>query len=263
MQNKLKNTKLAMAAVVAVITVFTACKKEFENAYISGRTDVNGKAMFRMYNVALGSSNTQIFIENSLVTGNNALVGYAGLFPSGALYSEIEPGTRTIIARNSSATSTQVPITINQDFSGTSKYTLFRYDTSTTATFKLIKDTGFASSNAECAIRFANLVRTPASGIAPPNFDLFSVKQNRNLFTNVAQTDITNFTVLPALVGTTDTLHLRATGTTTNLSSVLGWAASPGRNYTLAYRGNYGVSIPPAPTATPANARQLSLFITY
>ncbi len=103
----------------------------------------------------------------------------------------------------------------------------------------------------EYSIRFVNTVWSETT-----NVDLFSTKQNMNLFTNVAKGGVTGFINRPLNPsGSTDTLIVRRTGTTTEIARLNTIVLSSTRVYTAVYRGSA--------TGTGTKVRGLSVYRNY
>jgi hypothetical protein len=87
---------------------------------------------------------------------------------------------------------------------------------------------------------------------AAKNIDIFSVRNNANIFSARSAGSASTFSPLN-YYSTNDTLIVRRAGTTFALASLNGVGFTPGRNYTLVYKGNGAV--------TTATAKPRSLFI--
>jgi hypothetical protein len=165
----------------------------------------------------------------------------------------VKPGSHTVLIKDSLATSTQLPITFTGNFEPNKYYTIFTYDTLTAAKYKMVEtNITIPTADTVSRIRFANFA---FSTTAMPNVDLFSVKRNANVFTNIAPTQVTDFIDHPGRI--TDTFYVRATGTTTNLTPVFTVTPTYKRSYTIVFRGRYNT------TGTTGVARMLSLHTDY
>jgi hypothetical protein len=87
---------------------------------------------------------------------------------------------------------------------------------------------------------------------AAKNVDIFSVRNNATIFSTRSAGSASTFTPLNYFT-TNDTLIVRRAGTTFALASLNGVGFTPGRNYTLVYKGNGAV--------TTATAKPRSLFV--
>ncbi len=138
------------------------------------------------------------------------------------------------------------------------------YDTITSPKQKTVATNIEVPTDTTARIRFAHF---PYSPTEIPAVDIFSVKRNANIFTNVALTEVTGF--VPIASGVTDTFYIRPTGSGTNLQN-FNPSPAPGawtniqavltptikRGYTLIFRGGYR-----ATTTTNATVRSLSVFV--
>ncbi|MSP07865.1 MAG: DUF4397 domain-containing protein [Chitinophagaceae bacterium] len=87
---------------------------------------------------------------------------------------------------------------------------------------------------------------------AAKNVDIFSIRNNATIFSARGAGSASTFTPLNYFT-TSDTLIVRRAGTTFALASLNGVGFTPGRNYTLVYKGNGAV--------TTATAKPRSLLI--
>jgi len=87
---------------------------------------------------------------------------------------------------------------------------------------------------------------------AAKNVDIFSVRNNATIFSGRSAGSASTFTPLNYFT-TSDTLIVRRAGTTFALATLNSATFTPGRNYTLVYKGNGAV--------TTSTARPRSLFI--
>jgi hypothetical protein len=108
---------------------------------------------------------------------------------------------------------------------------------------KTVKNDIIIPDDTTARVRFANFIysKTPV-----PNVDLFSVKRNANVFTNVATTDVTGYIPFNSAVtnATADTLMVRETGTTILLAQLNTYLPIRKRSYTLVLRGSYKAATP-------------------
>jgi hypothetical protein len=88
-----------------------------------------------------------------------------------------------------------------------------------------------------------------------PNVDVYSVRRQANIFTNVSQTQVTDYIPYSSLRN--DTLYVRATGTTVDLTPVFSFFPAAKRSYTIVFKGRYQT------TGTTGIARLLTSFTDY
>jgi hypothetical protein len=233
---------------LATILLLTACEKETK-LYLSENTDLSGKAFIKVYSATLNATRNYVYVDNVPVTG--AGIAYGGLFPSISYYSAINPGTRNIEIRDTLLTTTQTPVKFSNTFDAGSNYTIFTYDTITATKQLVVKDNIEVPKDSTARIRFANLI---FARTAVPAVDIFSIKRQANIFSNVATNAVTGF--IPFATDISDTLFVRATGTTVNLTQLNGILPREKRSYTVVFRGNYQVT-------SGTSARTLTSFTTY
>ncbi|NDC76557.1 MAG: DUF4397 domain-containing protein [Chitinophagia bacterium] len=239
---------IPVLGILATILLLSACEKETK-LYLSEQTDLSGKAFIKVYSATLNATRNYVYIDNIPVTG--AGIAYGGLFPSISYYSAINPGTRNIEIRDTLLTTTQTPVKFSNTFDAGSNYTIFTYDTITATKQLVVKDNIEVPKDSTARIRFANLI---FARTAVPAVDIFSIKRQANIFSNVATNAVTGF--IPFATDIADTLFVRAAGTTTNLTQLNGILPREKRSYTVVFRGNYQVT-------SGTSARTLTSFTTY
>jgi hypothetical protein len=204
----------------------------------------------KFHNAIINSNRTYIYSD--LVPLNGATIAYGGLFPSlSPSYTALTAGTRAIAIRDTLAPSTQYPISFNAPMTAGTFYTIFAYDSLNAPKYKVIQDNIQVFNDTAARVRFANF---PYSTTAMPNVDIFSQKQQANIFTNISTAAVTDFISFRANIS--DTLFVRPTGTTTNLTQLNGLVPTAKRNYTVIFRGSYR-------TTAGAAARTLTSFLSY
>lgn len=233
----------------ALLTV--SCVKQTGKEVALEQYNYNNKALVQVYNATLNSVRNYVYVDGNAVTG--AAVAYAATFPSTPSLFAVTSGVRAFLIRDTLLTSTQPPLSFAESFEANQNYTIFMYDSLTTPKQKTVKNNIVIPDDTTSRIRFANFIFTKT---AVPNVDLFSVKRNANVFTNVAITEVTNYVPHPSARNTAenDTLHVRETGTMNLLCSLNGFAPVRKRSYTLVFRGRYQT------TGTTGVARLLSSF---
>jgi hypothetical protein len=234
---------------IASIIVLASCKKEYASI-LTEETNLGSTAFVKFHNAIINSNRTYIYSD--LVPLNGATVAYGGLFPSlSPSYSAVKAGTRAIAIRDTLFPSTQYPISFSTEMTGGNYYTIFAYDSLNAPQYKVVQDNIQVFNDTAARIRFANL---PFSTTTMPNVDIFSQKQQANVFTNISTAAVTDF--IPYRAGISDTLYVRPTGTTTNLTQLNGLVPTAKRNYTVIFRGSYRAT-------TGTNARTLTSFLSY
>lgn len=214
-------------ASIAII----ACKKDYEYLFTENK-ELSNKASIKVFNGTISSLRTYVYADNVPLTGG--VVPYGGVFPSTGFGALLDPGTKTLTLKDTLATSTQPAININTNLEAGKTYTIFTYDTINAIKYVVKTATIEQPADTTARLRFANLI---FSKNTLPNVDVYSVKKGGNVFTNVPTGTVTEF--MPYASFKNDTLYVRATGTTTNLTSVFTINPTPKRSYTVIYRGRY------------------------
>ena len=241
----IKSITIALASMI----VLAACEKEYKSI-LTEETNLGNTAFVKFHNAIINSNRTYIYSD--MVPLNGATIAYGGLFPSlSPSYTALAAGTRAIAIRDTLAPSTQYPISFNAPMTAGTFYTIFAYDSLNAPQYKVIQDNIQVFNDTAARVRFANF---PFSTTAMPNVDIFSQKQQANIFTNISTAAVTDFISFRANIS--DTLYVRPTGTTNNLTQLNGLVATAKRNYTVIFRGSYR-------STTGTAARTLTSFLSY
>lgn len=246
---KLSMNIKSITIAIASIIVLASCEKEYKSL-LTEETNLGSTAFVKFHNAIINSNRTYIYSD--LVPLNGASILYGNVFPAlSPSYTALNSGTRAIAIRDTLVPSTQYPISFNASLIAGNYYTVFAYDSLNAPKFRLIQDNIQVFNDTAARIRFANF---PFSTTAIPNVDIFSQKQQANVFTNISTAAVTDF--IPYRAGISDTLYVRATGTTTNLTQLNGLVPAAKRNYTVIFRGSYR-------STSGTAARTLSSFLSY
>jgi hypothetical protein len=223
-----------MLGVLALFTAFASCEKDYTDTTNLVQVDLADKAYVKVFSATTGATRNYAYLPTAssftpLIGG--AAMAYGGTMPAGSTYFSVNEGLNSILIKDTLATSTQAQTFAVGTFERGKYYSIFTYDTTVSIKTKIVVDNIVTPTDTTARFRLANFVR---SGSAMPNFDIFSKKRNENIFTNVAVNEVTPF--IPYATGTltssTDTIYVRATGTTTNLALfAVSTTPSPGPNY--------------------------------
>jgi hypothetical protein len=229
----MKSSKsLSISSVVLISFILAvSCKKEFKKLIVEDTT-LEDKALVKVFNSTVSSQRTHMYVDNVPVTGS--ILAYGSIFPSTGYASALTPGNRNIVIKDTLATSSQPPINFTSNLVAGKNYSIFTYDTVNAIKYVLTEDEIVKPTDTTARVRFINLIFSKST---LPNVDLYSVATKKNLFTNVALAQVTNF--IPFASKRTDTLYVRATGTTTNLTPLATFNPTINRSYTIIYRGRY------------------------
>ncbi len=246
---KFNKITIISIAVVAISLLYLSCSRSNIELVAATNSNFNNKAFIQVYNATVNSTKNYVYVDGNAVTG--AAVAYGATFPSTPSNFSVGAGTRAFLIRDTTPATTQPPMSFAESLETNKYYTIFMYDTLTTPKQKIVNNNIIIPDDTTARVRFANFIFTKT---AVPNVDLFSVKRNANVFTNVAITEVTNYVPFAAAVttATSDTLLVRETGTTNLLAQLNTYLPIQKRSYTLVFRGRY--------QSTSAPARTLSSF---
>ena len=243
-----QNIIVSLATAGLMILGFAACEKDM-SLFHTEQQDLSNKAMVKVYSSTLGATRNYVYFDNLPVTG--AGIAYGNLFPSVSFYAAIRPGNLNVEIRDTLLTTTQNAIRFSSNFQAGKYYTIFTYDTLNAAKQVTVEDKIVVPNDTTARIRFANMIY---SRTAVPAVDIYSIKQKANIFTNVAVSRVTDF--IPFASDIADTLYVRATGTTVDLTQLNAIVPREKRSYTVVFRGVYQLT-------TGTLARTLTSFTTY
>ena len=260
--------------VMLVSSLFVSCKRDIPQV-APIQTSFTNSASVQVFSATIKAARNYVYVDNTAISG--AALAYSGVFPATAYSFMVNAGSRSFVIKDTMTVTapTQTPITFTQNFDAGKSYTIFTYDTITSAKQVTIANTIVVPSDTSSMMRFANFVYNPT---AVPNVDVYSYKRipgtpvfvstpvlnNANVgapvftgstpvFSNVATAAVTPF--IPYASGVTDTLYVFAAGTTSPLIAK-GFVTSlvPTRSYTAAFSGSYRGAL-----AT----RAVTVFATY
>lgn len=242
-------TNITVLAFLAALLI-TGCKRETFKPLATENFELANKAFIRFYNAALSTTKNYLYQGDVPLTG--AAVAYGGVFPSSAgFYGTVNSGQQNLLIKDTTTGTTQNQVSVSANFDAGKRYTIFTYDTATSVKYLAVEDVIEVPADTSARLRFVNL---PFSRTDVPNVDIFSKKANQNIFTNVSPLSATSF--IPYTSVQSDTLYVRATGTTDNVATLNNFIASRRRSYTLIFRGNYNAT-------SGATARTLTSLLTY
>jgi hypothetical protein len=228
------NMKMKLFSIIAVIGLFTACKKDFD-----GRTaesvGTENKAFIRFVPGSLAAARNFMTVDGVLLNGTPLAMG--GIFPGASTvtaFATITPGSRTLRVFDSAAVPMQTPVSISATFDAGKFYTVYTYDTSNAVKALIQNDVFTIPSDTTANVKFVNIIY---SSTTIPNVDLFSRRKRANIATNIPPLGSSNY--IPHLTGLTDTLEVRATGTTTSLAVFNTFLFNQKRTYNVVFRGRY------------------------
>lgn len=228
--------KLTAGGTLMMAFFLQSCKKEAPSL-MTTQADFTNKSLIRVFIATVNASRNYVYVDGKPVTGAGLASG--GMFPAAGVYaSNIQPGFRAFLVKDTLSTSTQVPLSFSENMQVNKNYTIFMYDTINAPKQKTVVTNYVVPSDTSCRIRFANFIYNPT---IVPAIDIYSFNKGANIFTNVAVTNVTDFIAYPSRPSV-DTLYVRETGTTTNIIKLAVGGSSTlleKRSYTLVYRGSH------------------------
>jgi hypothetical protein len=249
---------------LGVSFMLSSCDKNSIDLVSKLDTDFTNRSLVQVYNGTLGAARNMVWIDGARVTG--ATFAYASTFPSTPVSFSPVPGFKIFLIKDSLSTTTQPQMSFAENLEAGKNYTIFMYDTLNSVKQKIVTNNIVIPTDTTSRIRFANFVY---SSSALPAFDLFSVKRNAVIFSNVQTNEVTDY--IPFLSNAPDTLYIRPAGTSTFLQNrtVSGSTTTYNniqliitptrlRNFTVIFRGGYRTDLVGA-----ATVRTLSSFSNY
>lgn len=261
-------TQLGLAAFASLLA--WGCVKDKGKEVAMENTTFTDQSFVQVYNAVTGSSRNYVYVDAVPVTG--ALLSLGSTFPSTPANYSVSNGFRNFLIKDTLSTTTQFPLSFAENLQAGNYYTIFTYDTTTTAKKKIVTNNIVVPADTTARLRFANFVYSPTA--IPTGFDIFSVKRNAVIFSNVRETEVTDF--IPYASAATDTFYIRPNGSSSNLQNIdttgkptildIRSVFTPTRlrNYTLIFRGSYrAINNKTSSGSAISSARQLSVFANY
>ena len=177
-----------------------------------------------------------------------------GVFPGASTitaFATILPGARTIRVYDSAAVPLQTPVSVSATFDAGKFYTVYTYDTSNAVKALIQNDVFTVPSDTTANVKFVNIIYSSST---IPNVDLYSRRKRANIATNIAPLGNSNY--IKHITGLSDTLEVRATGTTTALTIFNGFTFNAKRTYNVVFRGRYQ-------STSGTMSRGLTVMATY
>jgi hypothetical protein len=232
----MKLFKIIIFSIGAIIMsfIFWSCSKErphLDNA----NPNISSSANVQVFNATLKAARNYVYVDGTSVSG--IALSYGGVFPGTAYSFLVNGGTRAILIKDTLPTTTQTPISFSQNFDAGKSYTIFTYDTVTSAKQLTVLNNLVVPTDTTSRMRFANFIYNTT---AVANVDVYSTRKGLSspVFANIATNTVSDFVAYPS--GITDTLYIYSTGTTTPLLATAKVnSLTPSRSYTTAFTGSY------------------------
>lgn len=243
--------KMKLFSIIAVIGLFTACKKDFDGRATESAGTEN-KAFIRFVPGSLAAARNFISVDGERINGT--ALGMGGVFPGASTitaFATILPGARTIRVYDSAAVPLQTPVSVSATFDAGKFYTVYTYDTSNAVKALIQNDVFTVPSDTTANVKFVNIIYSSST---IPNVDLYSRRKRANIATNIAPLGNSNY--IKHITGLSDTLEVRATGTTTALTILNNFTFNKQRTYNVVFRGRYQ-------STSGTMSRGLTVMATY
>lgn len=229
---KFLNKIILIIGVLAISIFYISCSRE--TPHIAPQGNVSDGATVQVISATVKAAKNYVYVDGIPVSG--AVFAYQGVFPGTAYGFKVNPGSRTFIIKDTTPTTTQVPLTFTQNMEAGKNYTIFTYDTITSTKQLTVANNIVVPTDTSSRLRFANFIYNTS---AVANVDVYSFrKPGAPVFANIATNQVTEF--IPYASGITDTLYVYAAGTTSPLlvkQLVPSLVAT--RSYTSVYNGSY------------------------
>jgi hypothetical protein len=234
-----------------LVLLLSSCDKNYKDSTPS-TADLANSSIVQVYIATVNASRNLFFVDG--VPQSASLMSSGSFFPSTGSYGAAIPGgLRSFAIRDTSSTSTQLPLNFAQNLATASHYTVFAYDTITAPKQKTVNTNITVPSDASCRIRFANFAYN--GNAITPSIDIVSVGKNEIVANNVRYTDVTNFITHPSLLAG-EGFQVRESGTSNILATVSSVSLEPKRSYTIVYRGSHRAT-------SGTSTRAVSVFVNY
>jgi hypothetical protein len=233
---------------IATGTLYLSCTKTVPSVPEKD-TNLANSALVQVFNATVKAARNYVYVDAVPVSG--VAFAYGGVFPGTAFAFRATPGLRIFLIKDTLITSTQTPLSFTQNLAAGASYTIFTYDTITSAKETIVQNNIVLPTDTTARLRFGNFVYNPSS---LPAVDVYSFRRGpaTPVFTNVATNSVTEF--IPYQSGFTDSLYIYAAGTTSPLllkAPLQATGLTPQRSYTTVYNGSY------------RGTKVLSTFLTY
>lgn len=217
--------------------VVSGCSKAFDDPTLRN-DDLSGLATIKVFNAAMGTQRNNIFIDGVRQMRTAFAYGTTSPSHSGDLGFALTPGVRSFIIRDTLTTSTQPVLNFSIDARAGKSYSVFMYDTIATTKQIFVENDYTVPSGGQSSYRFANFVYSKTM-LEPVK--LISKSLGGEVFSSVPVTGVTAYTNVQG--GVSDSLFIHNAVTNQLLTSFT-FTPTPGRVYTLVYRGSFAITAP-------------------
>ncbi|MDQ2863620.1 MAG: DUF4397 domain-containing protein [Bacteroidota bacterium] len=231
---KLLKIIVSILATGIISSMYLSCTKQTPQI-APLNSNLSTLASVQVFSATVKASRNYIYVDNITVSG--AALSYGGVFPGTAYAFTVNPGSRTFLIKDTLPATTQIPLTFSQTMEAGKSYTIFTYDTITSVKQLTVTNNIQIPTDTTARLRFANFAYSPS--VLPP-VDVYSFRKGTTtpVFSNIGSDQVTDF--IPYISGSTDTLYVYATGTTSPLlAKSLVTSLTQTRSYTSVYSGSY------------------------
>jgi len=240
-----------IVALVAVLAGLPSCKKDWPLRDPAVTASANS-AFISLIDVApnlttvLGAKadTFNVLFNGTKVTGYTAgtspVMTFGGIYPLAGTstgYANVPAGTQAIkFAKGVNTLDSVVLASFNETLQPNTYYTLLITDSiksNRDSSRMFLKDSMPAVTSGFYNLRFINAALNDTGAV-----DIWSTRNNRNIFTKVAPGGIVSFASFASNWSLSDTLFCRRSGTQVGLDTLLSQNFNNLRTYTLVYKGN-------------------------
>ncbi len=222
---------VSIAFIAVMLSGTMSCEKKLESVLDTLTVASDSLAFVQVFNTTLSSNRNYVSLDGKSVSG--VTFAFGGLYPSTAMGLGVAPGNRNVLIRDTLITTTQPPLSFNEDFQAGKLYTIFTYDTVTAIKKLTVSSNIVIPADTSARLRFGSFLFSTAS---VPVVDVFSFRKNTNVFTGISANRVTDF--IPYESRIADTLYIREAGTSNQLGK-LTVSFTAKRSYTAVIYGRY------------------------
>ncbi len=267
-----KNILVIAIIVAAVLVELSACNRDYTLKSPVATTE--GTSFLRVIDISPNFRNTFGFSDSFNVIVNGAkisgytpggtyLMTFGSSFPTVSTsfgYVSVPSGPQAIkLSLGTAITPDSIAIIIlNKNLLPNQSYTLLITDSLNSkrdSSQIFVPDTYTSPTAGYYNLRFIHAVLNDTAGLA---IDVWSTRNNKNIFTNVKPGAVTSFTQYPYNSTLNDTLYVRRAGSNTiTLDTLNAVSFSNQRTYTLYYKGDATANL----ASTTLKRRHLATYV--
>lgn len=244
--NSSKIFRVGALLLFSSVVVLTACEKTFDDK-TPVQANLNNKSQVQVFIATVNANRNVVMVDGKRVSRPTLASGLSfptGIFPStgtGTSFS-VDGGLRSFQILDTLASTTQKPLTFTTNLETNKLYSIFAYDTITSPKQITVETPIVLPAENVSRIRFANFIHD-ANDVPP--VDVYSMRLNKLLFSNVSRTQVSDFVEIPSSPFVSDTLEIRQAGTNIRLATypnavqTAAFLPATRKSYTIIYRGSH------------------------